>query len=319
MSPFFFFILLLSVSFAVLFYMGRPTKSERAVQQHLAKIRVTEPQAAREPETTILRQEGYGTNPLISDFVRQIPGAKQTLDLVRQAGESWPVSTVFAAAAASMLFAGALTSLFLPGVLTLAAALGVGSLPYLYLAFRRGRRFRQCDRMLPDAIDLMARALRAGHALAAVLEMVGEEVAEPLGSEFQKLHEEQLLGLPLREAVMNLVERVPRDDMRFLATAILLQRETGGNLAAILDKTAIVGRERERLRGQVRIFTAQGRATAWILSAIPLLMFSILSTVSWKTEQYLFTDPIGRIAMYTGAILMLCGLFLIRRIVNVKV
>ena len=118
---------------------------------------------------------------------------------------------------------------------------------------------RLCDKLLPEAIDLMARGLRAGHALPAVLEMVGEEISEPLGAEFRKLHEEQTLGLPLRDAVMNMVSRVPRDDMRFLATAILLQKETGGNLAVILDKTAVVARERERLRGQLRIYTAQGR------------------------------------------------------------
>jgi tight adherence protein B len=118
---------------------------------------------------------------------------------------------------------------------------------------------------------------------------------------------------------MNMVRRIPRDDTRFLATAILLQKETGGNLAVILDKTAAVARERERLRGQVRIFTAQGRATAWILCSMPFFMFVILSIISWRTERYLFTDHMGKIAIYTGVILMACGVLLIRRIVNVKV
>lgn len=313
-----FFILLLTICFAVIFYLSRPTKTERAVQRHLESIRATEEDDGEQP-VPILKEEGYSTNAAISDVVRQIPGAKETLYLIRQAGKPWRVSTVIAVAGASVLFTAAITSLFLPGILPLFAGFAVASVPYIYLLILRERRFQQCDKLLPDAIDLMARGLRAGHALPAVLQMVGEEIAEPLGAEFRNLHEEQLLGLPLREAVTNMVRRIPRDDTRFLATAILLQKETGGNLAVILDKTASVARDRERLRGQVRIYTAQGRATAWILCAMPFLMFCILSLLSWNTEKYLFTDSIGKVAIYTGVILMTCGILLIRRIVNVKV
>jgi len=319
MSLFLLFILLLAVSFAVVFYMARPTKTERAVERHLESIKVSETSIEPEPKITILKEEGYSPNPLIGDFVRQLPGAKETLALVREAGRSWPVSAVFAVVVASILLVAALTSLFLPGILALVSALLAGCLPYVYLVIQRERRFRECDRLLPEAVDLMARALRAGHALPAVLQMVGEEVSEPLGLEFRKLHEQQQVGLPLREAVMNMVEHIPSDATRFLATAILLQKETGGNLATILDKTAMVARERERLRGQVRVYTAQGRATAWILCAIPFLMVAVLSVISWKTERYLFTDPSGRVAVYIGVVLMVCGVLLIRRIVNVKV
>jgi tight adherence protein B len=288
------------------------------VQRHLENIKIgDEPEG--EEHVPILKEEGYSTNPAVSDLIRQIPGARETLDLIRQSGKPWSVASVMGAAVACFLIAAAISSLFVPGAIALLLAALVAAVPYVYLFVQRERRFRLCDRLLPDAIDLMARGLRAGHALPAVLQMVGDEVAEPLGAEFRNLHEEQLLGLPLREAVMNMVRRIPRDDTRFLATAVLLQKETGGNLAAILDKTASVARERERLRGQVRIYTAQGRATAWILCCMPFLMFVILSLVSWRTERYLFTDHIGKIAIYTGVILMTCGVILIRRIVNVKV
>lgn len=317
MPPILFFILLLTVCFAVIFYLAKPTKAERAVQRHLESIQATD--TGDEESVTILKEEGYGSNPAVSDLVRQIPGARETLDLIRQSGKTWPVSLVMGSVALAMLLTAAITSLFLPDVVPFVAALVVGCVPYVYLFVLREKRFRECDRLLPDAIDLMARGLRAGHALPAVLQMVGEEIAEPLGSEFRNLHEEQLLGLPLREAVMNMIRRIPRDDTRFLATAILLQKETGGNLAVILDKTAVVARERERLRGQVRIFTAQGRATAWILCAMPFLMFLILSAISWNTERLLFVDHMGKIAVYTGMILMVSGILLIRRIVNVKV
>ena len=157
--------------------------------------------------------------------------------------------------------------------------------PYVYLYIRRELRFRRCDALLPDAVDLMARGLRAGHAVPAVLEMVGREIGEPLAGEFRILHEEQNLGLPLRDAMLNLVDRVPRDDMRFLATAVLLQKETGGNLALILDKTAALARERARLYGQLRIYTAQGRITGWILCMAPFIMFALMSFVTGNTKE----------------------------------
>jgi tight adherence protein B len=312
------FILLLIVSFAVIFYLVRPTKTEVAVQRHLESIKNSNTQENEEP-ITILKDEGYSPNPTISSVVRQIPGAKETLNLIGQAGRTWPVSAVMGIVGSAMLATAAITSLFLPDVLPLLAAFVIGCIPYVYLLILREKRLRLCDKLLPEAIDLMARGLRAGHALPAVLEMVGEEVSDPLGSEFRKLHEEQTLGLPLRDAVMNMVSRVPRDDMRFLATAILLQKETGGNLAAILDKTAVVARERERLRGQLRIYTAQGRFTGWILCFMPFLMFGLLSMLNWSTERMLFTDHLGNIALYVGVGFLVCGLLAIRHIVNVKV
>jgi len=204
-------------------------------------------------------------------------------------------------------------------ILAVAAGIIAGSIPYIYLIVMREMRFRKCDELLPEAIDLMARGLRAGHALTAVLEMVSEEVAEPIASEFKRLHEEHALGLPLREATMNLVSRLPRDDMRFLATAILLQKETGGNLAVILDKTAAVARERARLRGQLRIYTAQGRITGWVLCMMPFIMFGLLSTINWQFEKLLFTEHMGRVMVYGALMLMAAGVLWIRKIIDVKV
>src|SRR5207249_10531176 len=174
-------------------------------------------------------------------------------------------------------------------------------------------RFRRFANQLPEAVDLMARGLRAGHAVTAVLEMVGQEIAEPVASEFRALHEEQVLGLTMRDAMLNLVERVPLDDVRFLATAILLQRETGGNLAQILDKTAAVMRERARLRGQLRIYTAQGRITGWILCTAPFAMFGLISLVNKNYEKPLFSDPLGIKMIYTGLIMMVIGILAIRK------
>ena len=149
--------------------------------------------------------------------------------------------------------------------------------------------------------------------------MVGTEIADPVGIEFRALHKECSLGLPLRDAVVNLVERMPRDDMRFLATAILLQKESGGNLVQILDKTAAVVRERARLRGQLRIYTAQGRITGWILCFAPFAMFGLISAVNHTYEKPLFTEPLGLKMVYGALGLMFIGILLIRKIIDVKV
>jgi tight adherence protein B len=318
MPPTLLFILLLIFSFAVMLYLLRPTKTESAVQQQLEDIKSTRLESSG--GGTILKEEGFSPNPIVSQIVREIPGAVSTLNLIRHSGQNWDVSLVMGVSLGSTVMVSWIASFFLPGVLlSMLAGVAAGSIPYIYLMVMRETRFRRCDQLLPEAIDLMARGLRAGHALTAVLEMVGSEVAEPIATEFRRLSEEHQLGLTLRDATLNMVNRLPRDDMRFLATAILLQKETGGNLALILDKTAAVARERARLRGQLRIYTAQGRITGWILCLMPFIMFGLLSMVNWKTEKILFTDDLGRTAVYFGLFFMFIGIMVIRKIINVKI
>ena len=315
--PVIFFLLLLIVTFAVALYFLRPTKTEAAVQQRLEDIQDARTEASAQ---NILKAEGYSRNPELSEIVRQIPGALGTLDLIRQAGQGWTVSSVMGISLLATVLTALIASFFLSGsFLAVIAGVVAGSIPYIYLLIMREQRFQKCDQLLPEAIDLMARGLRAGHALTAVLEMVGSETAEPIASEFRRLAEEHSLGLPLRDATMNLVARLPRDDMRFLATAILLQKETGGNLAAILDKTAAVARERSRLRGQLRIYTAQGRVTGWVLCLMPFIMFGILSAVNWQFEKLLVTEDLGKTMVYFGLGLMVLGVLTIRKIIDVKI
>jgi len=311
------FVLLLMLCFVIVYFVLRPTKTETAVQQHLETIQESR---AEETGRTILKEENYSTNAELAAIVRQLPGAIETLDLLRQSGQPFTVSQVMGVSLGGGVLTAWISSYFLPAtILAVAAGIVAGIIPYIYLIVMREQRFRKCDQLLPEAIDLMARGLRAGHALTAVLEMVSEEIAEPIASEFRRLHEEHALGLPLREATMNMVSRLPRDDMRFLATAILLQKETGGNLAVILDKTAAVARERARLRGQLRIYTAQGRITGWVLCLMPFIMFALLSSINWEFEKLLFTEHMGRVMVYFGLTLMVCGVLAIRKIIDVKV
>jgi tight adherence protein B len=312
------FILLLIVSFVVLLYLLRPTTTETAVQQHLENI--GENRSVEGDGTTILRRQALSAVPWLDEFLRGMPGSAEVARLIRQAGHSWEVSSLFLLSLVVTVGVALLASLAVPSiVLSIILGIGAGSLPYVFLLIARERRFRKCDAQVPEAVDLMARGLRAGHAVPAVLEMVGKEIAEPLAGEFRIVHEEQNLGLPLRDAMLNLVDRVPRDDMRFVTTAILLQKETGGNLAVILDKTAALARERSRLYGQLRIYTAQGRITGLILCVAPFVMCGILSLLSWKMERLLFTTPAGLKAIYIGAAMMVVGILLIRKIIDIKV
>jgi tight adherence protein B len=312
------FILLLAVTFMVLLYLLRPTTTETAVQQQLEHIE--ESRSVEGDGSTILRRQALSASPWLDQIIRDIPGSLRLAQMIRQAGLKWQVSSVMLGSAGLGIVVAWIASLSIPSsVLSVILGAIAASLPLLYLYVVREVRFRKCDALLPDAVDLMARGLRAGHAVPAVLEMVGQEIGEPLAGEFRILHEEQNLGLPLRDAMLNLVDRVPRDDMRFLATAILLQKETGGNLAAILDKTAFLARERARLYGQLRIYTAQGRITGWILCIAPFIMFGLMSMVNWKYERVLFTNPAGLKVVYMGLGMMLLGILVIRKIIDIKV
>jgi len=312
------FILLLIVSFLVLLYFLRPSVTETAVQQHLESIE--ENRAVEGDGTTILRRQALSATPWLDELLRDLPGSADLARLIRQAGQTLPVTSFLLLSLVVLLSVAGLASLAIPSVvLSLLLGIAAGWLPYVLLVIMRERRFRKCDSQVPEAVDLMARALRAGHAVPAVIEMVGKEIAEPLAGEFRIVHEEQNLGLPLRDAMLNLVERVPRDDVRFVTTAILLQKETGGNLAVILDKTAIVARERSRLHGQLRIYTAQGRITGLILCIAPFVMCGILSLLNWKYERILFTHPTGLKSIYVGLAMMILGILIIRKIIDVKV
>ncbi len=269
---------------------------------------------------TILKQAPLSSNPVVDDLIRRLPGTLGLASLIKQAGETWQVGSVLVGSVTALVVGSWIASYFMPtDVLSAIVGVLLAASPIIYLYVLREIRFRKCDSLLPEAVDLMARGLRAGHAVPAVLEMVGREIAEPLAGEFRALAEEQALGLPLRDAMLNLVERMPRDDMRFLATAILLQKETGGNLAQILDKTAALARERSRLRGQLRIYTAQGRITGWILCIAPFIMFGLISTVNWSYEKILFTDPSGLHVIYFGMVMMVIGILVIRKIIDIRI
>jgi tight adherence protein B len=201
----------------------------------------------------------------------------------------------------------------------LAGTLLVAALPLLWLAWRRARRLAALRAQLPDAVDLMARSLRAGHALPAALQMVGEESPEPLAEEFRITHDELNFGLGLDEALRNLATRVPGDDMRFLIIAVLLQRETGGNLAQLLTNIAQLVRARMRLLGKVRVLAAEGKFSAWILALMPLVVGAMLTGINPTFMAALWRDPIGVKLIQMCLVLYTVGVLWITRLVRLRV
>jgi tight adherence protein B len=192
-------------------------------------------------------------------------------------------------------------------------------IPYAYASHRRAKRFQRFEEKFPEAIDTLARAVRAGHAFTTALEMIANEISEPVAGEFRQLFEEQKFGLPVRDALINLAERIPLVDVKFFVTAVMLQRETGGNLAEILDNLSYVIRERFKILRQVRVHTAQGRLTMVLLMALPPTMVVVMLVLNPGFIRPLFTDPLGHILIVGGIVLQTVGYFFIRRIIRIQV
>lgn len=202
-------------------------------------------------------------------------------------------------------------------LLALAVALFAIFIPYFWVRHKRNQRIWKFEEQFPEAIDLIARALRAGHAFTTALAMVADEIPQPVGAEFRLLYDRQNYGMPLEEALRDFAERVPLLDARFFVTAVLMQRETGGNLAEVLDNLAQVIRERFKVKRQVRVLTAHGRITGWILAGLPPALAFALFIMTPQHLQMLISDPLG-VRMIIGAItLQVIGTLLIRKLVNI--
>lgn len=312
----------LFTSFALVLWITRQTHSERAVQQRVGDIHV-----ARQADKTrqldaerILKLDEPGKFQWLDTLLERFQFSARVKTLALQAGSNWRIGALVIYSGAAGLLTFLVAYIFFPAVLLdgLVAALGLVA-PTLYLKHRRTRRLAAFNSGLPDAIDLMARALRAGHSLSSAIEVLSEQSGAGVATEFNVVFRQQNFGLPLRDALLQMADRVPSRDLRFLVTAMLVQKETGGNLTEILDRTAHVIRERVRIGGEVRVRTAQGRLTGTILSLLPVLMLALTSVINPEYARILLHDPVGQKLLYIGAGMILVGSFFIRRIVDIQV
>jgi tight adherence protein B len=319
MSPLALFGLILLLSLGVMLVAMQPSKSEKAVRDRLRTIGSPFLATGQAP-TDLLKQDALSDVDWLNDLMLRVRFFGALQRLLQQADSQRTVGTLFSGSILLAVSAGWLASIWVPApALALVPALGAGLIPYAILYYMRSFRFRRFEELLPDTIDLMTRALRAGHTITSGIEMVSQEVPEPVASEFRRVFEEQNFGLPLREAMLNLSRRIPLPDVNFLVTAILVQKETGGNLAEILDKTTFVIRERFRLRGQLRVYTAQGRLTGWILVALPFFLFGVMTFLNPDYELILIRDPEGQKLIYIGLVMMVVGVLVIRKVIDIKV
>ena len=268
---------------------------------------------------SVVRQDEQGPLPGVQKLLGKTGAGAGLSRLIEQSG-------VRATTGGILLVSGALAVLGMVGVMMFAPVKGaspvgllLGVLPFLYLLNRRSARIKKFEEQFPEALDLLSRALRAGHAFQTSLGMVADELHEPVGPEFKKTFDQQNFGLPLKECLFELAERIPLLDVRFFATAVTIQRETGGNLAEILDNLAYVVRERFKILRQVRVHTAHGRFTGYVLLGLPAVLGIILSYLSPDHMNTLFTDPMGKQMLMGAAVMQTVGYFWIRQVIKIEV
>jgi len=271
-------------------------------------------------DDTVLKHSLEGPLPAFDRLVSRTATGSRLARLIDQSGvrttpSAIVIASLFAAAAAAGITALLVRQPWAPPV----AALFAGVAPFAWLTHRRSSRLKQFEEHFPEALDLMARAIRAGHAFQTALGMVAEDMPEPVGPEFKKTFDQQNYGLPLREALNEMAARVAILDVRFFVTAVLIQRDTGGNLSEILDNLAHVVRERFKIRRQVRVHTAHGRFTGYVLLALPAALAVALSFINPEHMQTLVHERMGQTMLIGAVVMQTVGFLWIRQVIKIEV
>ncbi len=318
-------IMVFAVVFAIVLLVfrmagGEGGKDRKLVRERLESLNRLARRGVIDEGLGILRHEMLSSIPALNRWLIELNLFPRLRTLLTQAGVQWTLE-VLAFSSLGAGLAGGGIAYWRTGAWPFGVGLGLLAAggPIGYVFFKRMERFGKFEELLPQALDLMVNALRAGHSLISAIEMAGREIPSPVGEEFKKTFDEQNFGLDLREALNNLALRVPLDDVHIVVTALLIQKETGGNLAEILDKVAYVIRERFRLKRQVRVYTAQGRLTGWILSLLPPILGAALFAVHPEHMSKLWTHPTGIKMLYASVVMTLIGGLIIRKIVRIRV
>lgn len=323
MSPIVLAIIVFVVVAGVAFALGSLV-NQRSAQARLIKERLANEQKAPErspdEELALLRDEQLSDIPVLDSILRRSSRVSELQAMLVQGGLNLRAGNFLGICGLSGVVIGlAAYALSSRAEVGWVAVLIGAILPYAYASIRRNQRFEKFEELFPEAIDTLARAVRAGHAFTTALEMITSEISEPIAGEFRQLYEEQKFGMPVRDALMNLTERVPLVDVKFFVTAVMLQRETGGNLAEILDNLSYVIRERFKIQRQVRVYTAQGRLTMALLMGMPPIIVAVMLILNPGFIQPLFADPIGHALVVGGITLQTVGYFVIRKIIRIQV
>ncbi|HEX3560606.1 MAG TPA: type II secretion system F family protein [Pyrinomonadaceae bacterium] len=320
MLPFFVFIFCLVLVLGAYLLATHGTEKRRArLQQRLTEALLHSAHSG-DAEVRLAREELMSEIPLLNRALLELQFATRLRRVIDQADLNLTVTRLLMfSAMAGILGALAVWMLTPNWLLALPAGLSAAALPFVHVFWKRHKRLNDFLSLLPDALDLMSRALQAGHAFAESLHMVSTEMPEPISTEFRKTYEEQNLGLSLKLALENLSERVPLLDLRMCITAILIQRETGGNLAEVLEKVAQTIRERFRILEDLKTLTTSSRMSAWILCGLPIFIAVAVTVMNPEYMSVLWSDPRGHRLLAVAIALQITGMLVIRKILRIKI
>ena len=306
-----------TLSLALLWEALRDWNRRRTARRHMEAM--LENKALSSETSELIRDEAAGVGPL-GRLAHFLPGTRTVEELLQQGRVSLTVESFVVLVFAMALGAAAAVFLLTSSMLlaTLAAVFGAW-LPYAWVSRRRTRRLRRFEEQFPESIELLTRAIRAGHPISAGIRMVSEEGPDVVAEEFRQLFEEQRFGLPFEDALMNLVDRINSVDVRIFVTALLIQREVGGNLAEILDNLATTIRGRFYIQRQLRVYTAQGRLSGWVLGLLPIFVAGVIFIIQPTYMMVLFGNLGGLALLGSAVVLQLLGVLWIRSIINIDI
>lgn len=312
------FAAILTMTFGTMALMSGSSRSQRVVEKRIAALLALDHESINTPQIQILlKTKPKGNFSWVSDMLEDYTLWRVLEAKIVQADVKATGVTILFSSLGLALAGAAFIYIWVPiAAVQLVAAVAVGYAPFGYLAFMAGRRLKKFNDGLADAIDMMSRALRAGHSMSAAINVVAEQSIEPVRSEFSEVFKQQNFGLPLRDAMQQMLDRVPSQDLRVLVTGMLVQKETGGNLAEILDRTSHTIRERLKIQGEIKTHTAQGRMTGYILCALPVVLLLVINWLNPGYSKVLLDTPTGRTIVYIGLGLLVTGGLIIRQIIN---
>jgi len=312
------FLVTLGLSMSFLYLFIETPLARRRMMTRLAAIQELAVTDEEIPE--VLRKELLSDIPTLNRLLATAPGIPRLRLFLEQGGIQMQVGTFVLILCALPLFVFSTTLLFgLPTWECLIGALTVNTIPFAITAAIRGRRMSKFEEQFPEATDLLGRAVRAGHAFTTGFELIGKELPDPVGEEFRIAFQQQKLGVPLKDSLRNMAVRMPLPDVRIFVSSLQIQRECGGNLGEVLDTLATVIRDRFKLQRQIKTYTAEGRLSSYVLTAIPFVAMAGLQILKPGYITPLFTDPGGRQALAVGAALQIIGYVVISRIIKIKV
>ena len=272
-------------------------------------------------QSQLLKQRMLSEIPVFERILLNLPRAHRLDRFILQAGLGWSVSRLLLSCLALGVAGCLMMTLLIRQSVTLGALVGIAlaALPLLYVRYKRSRRLTKIEQQLPETLDLVTRALRSGHAFSSGLQMVGDEMAEPIAGEFRIVHDEVNFGVSMQQALTNLSERVPITDLRYFVVAVLIQRDSGGNLTEVLGNLSHLIRERLKLFSKIRVLSSEGRLSAWILGVMPFALGAIMSLLNPDFMAPLWHDPIGVGIIKYMLILMVIGVLVLRKIIKIRV